>query len=84
LVSIRFHKIFFVGEYQLGSSTAQAEEWCKLYYRPIPGTGSSVSDPHWLYADPDPAFKMNADPDPGYTGTLKTKILSKSKNNVKF
>jgi hypothetical protein len=26
LVSIRFHKIFFVGEYQLGSSTAQAEE----------------------------------------------------------
>jgi hypothetical protein len=28
---------------------------------------SSVSDPHWLYADPDPAIKMNADPDPGHT-----------------
>jgi hypothetical protein len=24
------------------------------------------------------------DPDPGYTGTLKTEILSKSTNNVKF
>jgi hypothetical protein len=24
---------------------------------------SSVSDPHWLYADPGPAFSMNADPD---------------------
>jgi hypothetical protein len=25
---------------------------------------SSVSDPHRLYADPDPAFLLNADPDP--------------------
>jgi ribonucleotide monophosphatase NagD (HAD superfamily) len=25
---------------------------------------SSVSDPHNLYADPDPAFFTNADPDP--------------------
>jgi hypothetical protein len=25
---------------------------------------SSVSDPQWLYADPDPVFKVNADPDP--------------------
>jgi hypothetical protein len=24
----------------------------------------SVSDPHWLYADPDPALQTNADPDP--------------------
>jgi hypothetical protein len=24
----------------------------------------SVSDPHTLYADPDPAFLTNADPDP--------------------
>jgi hypothetical protein len=32
--------------------------------------------------DPNPALKMNADPDPGYRYTLKTKILSK--NYVKF
>jgi hypothetical protein len=25
---------------------------------------TSVSDPHSLYADPDPAFLKNADPDP--------------------
>jgi hypothetical protein len=25
---------------------------------------SSVTDPHSLYADPDPAFLVNADPDP--------------------
>jgi hypothetical protein len=24
-----------------------------------------VSDPHSLYADPDPGFKIIADPDPG-------------------
>jgi hypothetical protein len=24
----------------------------------------SVSDPHRFYADPDPAFLLNADPDP--------------------
>jgi hypothetical protein len=27
----------------------------------------SVSDPHRLDADPDPALKMNVDPDPGST-----------------
>jgi hypothetical protein len=26
--------------------------------------GTSVSDPHLFYADPDPAFLLNADPDP--------------------
>jgi hypothetical protein len=25
-----------------------------------------VSDPHWLDADPDPAFFLIADPDPGF------------------
>jgi hypothetical protein len=25
---------------------------------------TSVSGPHWLYTDPDPAFRTNADPDP--------------------
>jgi hypothetical protein len=29
--------------------------------RAVPGT--SVSDPHSLYADPDPGFQTNADPD---------------------
>jgi hypothetical protein len=28
---------------------------------------SSVSDPHRFYADPDPAFLLNADPDPDPT-----------------
>jgi hypothetical protein len=27
-------------------------------------SGDSVSDPHRFYADPDPAFLLNADPDP--------------------
>jgi hypothetical protein len=27
----------------------------------------SVSDPHRFYADPDPAFLLNADPDPDPT-----------------
>jgi hypothetical protein len=37
---------------------------------------TSVSDPHWIHKNPDPDFKMNADPDPG---RVITKI-SKTKN----
>jgi hypothetical protein len=33
-------------------------------------TLNSVSDPHRFYVDPDPAFLMNADPDPDPTGRI--------------
>jgi hypothetical protein len=41
-----------------------AGDWLNLYRYWYPGI--SVSDPHGLYAvlDPDPALKLNADPDP--------------------
>jgi hypothetical protein len=44
---------------------------------------TSVLDPHRLYADPDPALKMNADPCGSESGYVKNIILSRSKN-VKF
>jgi ubiquitin related modifier 1 len=33
-------------------------------FRDEPDVLISVSDPHRFYADPDPAFLLNADPDP--------------------
>jgi hypothetical protein len=44
---------------------------------------TSVADPHRLCADPDPDLKMNADPDPGYSNTLRKITFFKDKN-VKF
>jgi hypothetical protein len=45
------------------------------------GLQSNVSDPHRLYVDPDPAFKMNAahaNPDQNPDSTLKTKSFPKT------
>jgi hypothetical protein len=35
-------------------------------------------------ADPNPALKMNADPELGHTGTVKKLIIIKDKLNVQF
>ncbi len=37
---------------------------------------SRVSDPHGFNADPDPAFFLIADPDPGFDDLKLTKIYS--------
>ena len=46
-----------------------------------------VSDPHWFIADPDtdpdPAFFLIADPDPGF-GDLKLKKIYNKKFNFYF
>jgi hypothetical protein len=47
----------------------QAVSWVKslelrYMFHFVNRSHTSVSDPHWLYADPDPAFKTNADPGP--------------------
>jgi hypothetical protein len=39
---------------------------------------SSGLDPYRLYVDPDPASKMNADPDPGSGCTVKARIFEKT------
>jgi hypothetical protein len=52
----------------------------------------SVSDPNWLYADPDPAFLVNADPDLGLKTnadpdprcTLKQKFCQSPKIMLNF
>ncbi len=45
-----------------------------------PGSSGRVSDPHWFNADPDPAFFLISDPDPGSGSSWKFNLYFLDQN----